>query len=420
MDIAKETMLGPYRVLDLTDEIGNYCARMLGDMGAEVIKIEKPGGDAGRDIGPFYNNEADPEKSLYWFFNCMNKKSITLNIEETEGRDIFKRLVKKADFVIESFQPGYMAKLGLGYEDLEKINPRIIMASITPFGQKGPYSDYKMTDLTSWAVSGAMHLTGDTDRAPLQCTIPQAYLQAGATAATGVLLAHHHREMSGLGQHVDVSVQESMAYVLTEGPTRWEFTKEEKTRAGTGMELLSPKGLIRIRFLYPCKDGYIYFSAPGPKVMMTSNMAWTEWMESEGLNLDRLKAFGWPLFDFMELTPEDINAIDTTIGNFVKNYTKAELYEEGLKRNITLVPVSSLRDLLENEQLKDREFFVEMEHEDLKDSITYPGYWAKLQGPSWPKWHIAPHIGEHNLEIYVDEMGIDEAQVSALKKKNII
>jgi crotonobetainyl-CoA:carnitine CoA-transferase CaiB-like acyl-CoA transferase len=420
MSFSTENILAPYRVLDLTDEKGIYCGRMLGDMGADVIKIEKPGGDDARNIEPFYHNELHPEKSLFWFFNCMNKRSITLNIETAEGKEIFNKLVQKADFVIESFKPGYMASLGLGYEDLEEENPRIIMASITPFGQNGPDSNYKMSDLTTWAMSGEMYLCGDADRSPVQPTVPQAFLMASATAAVGALTAHFHREMTGEGQHVDVSAQEALTYALTEAPAYWELLKVDLMRSGSGRDFALPKGRVRFQYVYPCKDGYVFYLAPGANVMHSANKAWTRWIENEGGSVDHLKRFGWPEIDLMELTPEDLLEMNATLGNFMKKYTKAELYENAFKRDIPMISVNTPKDLLGNEQLQDRKFFIEIEHEDLDAFLTYPGPWAKLTGANWPEWRVAPHVGEHNDDIYKNEIGLSETQMAALTKTGVI
>ena len=163
-----DTMLSPYRVLDLTDEKGQLTGKLFGDLGADVIKVEKPGGDPSRNLGPFYHDEVDPEKSLNWFAFNTSKRGITLDIEKSEGQELFKKLVKTADFVIESFPPGYMDNLGLGYSDLEKVNPGIIMAAITPFGQTGPYRDLKAPDIVLWAMGGRMFAIGDADRPPLR------------------------------------------------------------------------------------------------------------------------------------------------------------------------------------------------------------------------------------------------------------
>ena len=154
-----ESMLAPYRVLDLTDDKGFYCGQLLGSLGADVIKIERPGGDPARNIGPFFHDIPDPEKSLFWLALNSNKRGITLNIEAANGKEIFKRLVKTADVVVESSAPGYMDKLGLGYSELEKINPGVVMTSITPFGQTGPYRDYKASDLVCWAMGGLLTRT---------------------------------------------------------------------------------------------------------------------------------------------------------------------------------------------------------------------------------------------------------------------
>jgi len=156
-------MLSPYRILDLSGEQGLLCGKILGDLGADVIKIERPGGDPARRLGPFYHDDPHPEKSLFWFALNTSKRGITLNIEDVAGRDIFRNLVKTADFVIETFSPGYLDRLGLGYRDLEKINPAVILVSITPFGQAGPYKDYKSSDIVAWAMGGENQEFTDMD-----------------------------------------------------------------------------------------------------------------------------------------------------------------------------------------------------------------------------------------------------------------
>ena len=146
-------MLSCYRVLDLSNEKGFLCGRALGDFGADVIKIERPGGEPGRNIGPFYHDEVDPEKSLYWFAVNAGKRGITLDIETADGREILKELLKKADFLIESFRPGYMDSIGLGYDELSRLNSGLVMTSITPFGQTGPWADYQADDIVLVVIS---------------------------------------------------------------------------------------------------------------------------------------------------------------------------------------------------------------------------------------------------------------------------
>ena len=170
-----ENMLGPYRVLDMADEKGLLCGKLLGDLGADVVKIEKPGGDPARKLEPFYHDEPDPEKSLFWFALNTSKRGITLDIETADGRGIFKKLVKSADFVIETFPPGYLDGLGLGYPELEKINPGIIMVSITPFGQAGPYKP------GGWVVRWRRSATR-TVRPSISVTIPRHTFMPESTA----------------------------------------------------------------------------------------------------------------------------------------------------------------------------------------------------------------------------------------------
>ena len=221
------------RALDLTDEIGFLSGKILADLGVDVIKVEKPGGDAGRRIGPFWKDIPDPEKSLYWFAYNGNKRGITLNIETGDGRQILGELVKKADFVLESFPPGYMSRKKLGWRSLRKINERTILVSITPFGQKGPYKNFAASDMIAMAMSGMLYLTGDADRPPLNISLPQSYLLAGADGAVGAMLAYYHRERTGKGQHVDVSLQQSSGWFLANAVPTWELAGTNLRRAGS-------------------------------------------------------------------------------------------------------------------------------------------------------------------------------------------
>src|SRR6185369_1823374 len=198
-------LLSPFRVLDLSDELGFLCGKILGDLGADVIKIERPGGDPARRLGPFYKDQVDPEKSLTWFGFNNNKRGVTLDLEKKEGQKLFVRLAAKADFVLETFTPGWLDNLKIGYGDLAKENPKLVWTSITPFGQTGPYSKFSASDIEIMALSGCMSLTCDPGRPPLRVTFPQSYSWTGSYAAVGALTAHYHKQLSGHGQQVDVS-----------------------------------------------------------------------------------------------------------------------------------------------------------------------------------------------------------------------
>ena len=220
-----ELLLSPYRVLDLTDERGLLCGKVLADLGADVIQVEPPWGSTGRNIGPFYRDEVHPEKSLFWWAYASNKRGITLNLDTADGRELLKKLAKDVHFLVESFPPGYLNELGLGYDVLKTINPSLVMVSISPFGQDGPYAHYKAPDIVGMAMSGFMYLTGDSDRPPLRVASPQFYLQGSAAGAAGAMLAHTHRALTGEGQHVDVSCQQAVAKSLAGAPQSWDLER---------------------------------------------------------------------------------------------------------------------------------------------------------------------------------------------------
>ena len=411
-------LLSSYRVLDLTDVGGFLCGKVLGDLGTDVIKIEPPGGDPARNIGPFYHDIPESEKNLNWFFYNMNKRDITLNIESQDGQKIFRQLVKKADIVIESFSPGYMDGLGLGYGALNNINPSTIMASITPFGQDGPYKDYKAPDIVVMAMSGLMYMTGDPDRPPVKVGWPQAYLHAAADAATGIMMALYYRGLTGEGQHVEVSAQESTLWTMMNSLRFWELSKVTIKRAGAF--IVRPFTNATQRQTWRCQDGYVCFAVMGGLQGERIMRALVEWMDSEGMATDFLKETNWREVDFSRLTQDILDESLTPIGKFLMGHTKAELYEEAVKRDIALFIVATPKDLLESRQLISRDYWAEIEHPELGCSLTCPNAFAKTNvGPPRIQ-HRAPLIGEHNKEIYERELGFTSKELAILKQANII
>jgi len=409
-------MLSPYRVLDLTDEKGLLCGKLLGDLGADVIKIERPGGDSARSLGPFYHDELDPEKSLFWFAFNTSKRGITLDIETADGQELFKRLVKSADFVIESFLPGYLDKLGLGYSALEKVNSRVIMVSITPFGQTGPFKDYKASDIVAWAMGGQMYQHGDVDRAPVRIGHhSQAYLHAAGDAAAGAMMALYYREITGEGQQVDVSIQESvtqLTYMLT---SAWDMVKINQRRGQLGPDIE-----IRLRRIWPCKDGYVHWGYSGGPQAKRRVLPLVRWMESEGMADDFLKGFDWDTFDWRTTTQEIIDCLEEPTAKFFMARTKAELYEGATERRITLYPLSTTTDVAESVQLAARGYWMEVDHHELGTTVTYPG--TPVCASEVPRRILrrAPLIGEHNQEVYGEELGLSREELLTLKQAKVI
>jgi benzylsuccinate CoA-transferase BbsE subunit len=406
-------MLSPYRVLDLTDEKGLLCGKMLGDLGADVIKIERPGGDSSRNIGPYYHDETDPEKSLYWFSYNANKRGITLDIETPQGKEIFKELVKTADVVVESFPPGYMKEQGLGYDELEKINRDIIVVSITPYGQTGPYRDFKYSDITLYAMGGYMSSVGDADRPPVRISHHfQTYLHGGGQAAQGVLLALYQREMTGEGQYIDVSIHDSTSRITPERVTAfWDFNKRVQHRGG---------GKAILGRIWECKDGYVYAMYWGGTAGKRWNGPIVKWMESEGVATDFIKEFNWEELSLIHTAPEVLMKIAEPTRELFMRHTKAELLEAALVHNAQVYPLNSTAEIASNRQLASREYWVELEHPELGTTITYPGPFAKTTEAPPQITRRAPLIGEHNEEIYQGEMGYSEDKLRELKQGGII
>ncbi len=408
--VQMKPILDSYRVLDLTDEKGSFCGKILGDLGADVIKIEKPGGDPARNVGPFYHDIPDPENSLSWMYCNSSKRGITLDIEAAAGRGILKRMVRTADFLIESFPPGYMERIGLGYEAVSAINPGIVFTSVTPFGQSGPYKDYESSDIVLWAMGGIMATCGDRDRAPIRCSIPQAYYCAGLQAATGSMVAHYHRQLTDEGQYVDVSIQESVLLNVPNSVMTW-YRFKRNTMRSEGM---------RIQMLYPCKDGRVVCSIGGTGVGWTqSTIALTNWMAEEGM-AEELADIDWHNFNPGAATPEQVQRAEEVLGSFFLTKTKQELYQAAVERGFSLAPSSTPKDLVEDAQLAARGFFIEVEHPELSDTISYAGAPLQMSHHAWSIQGRAPLIGEHNEEVYERELDLSQEQIAILKRDGVI
>ena len=242
--------LGHLRVLDLAGPEGHYCGKFFADLGADVVKVEPPGGDPARFIGPFAGDTTDPERSLYFVNFNTNKKSLTLDITSRAGRDDLLRLVPAADVLVESFAPGYMDGMNLGFKALSAINPALVMTSITPFGQSGPYRDYLGSELIAQAMGGLMYVQGDDNKPPCVAPCDQASQLSSLHAAYGTLAALANRNKTGLGQHIDVSMQEIVAHLLFTIP-QLRILGSDSAEAGScinprAQQLLPLQGRIRM------------------------------------------------------------------------------------------------------------------------------------------------------------------------------
>ncbi|HYL57499.1 MAG TPA: CoA transferase [Candidatus Acidoferrales bacterium] len=414
------SMLTPYRVLDLTTERGLLCGQLLGDMGADVVKVEPPGGSSARSIGPFYNDMPHPDRSLYWWAYNRNKRGITLDIEREEGRELLRRLVERTDFLIESFNPGYLAERGLGFDELSRINPALIYVSITPFGQDGPKASYADSDLIILAAGGPLVLAGDEDRPPVRLSIPQAYLHASADAAVGALAAHHERVRSSLGQQVDVSAVQSVAIATQSYILAAPLGSAEARRMSGGVKF----GGLDIPLVWPAKDGYIAMTFLFGTALGVFTRKLMHYLCENGFCDEATRdkdwiAYGEMLFNGSEPLSE-FERIKSLVADFTRVHTKAELLQLAVERGFLMTPVSTVAEVVESPQLASRDYFQTVEHPELGASIRYPGPFAKFSATPIQYRRRAPTVGEHNREVYRDEIMLSDREFAELAQKRII
>ena len=414
------SVLSPYRVLDLTTERGLLCGQMLADIGADVVKIEPRGGCAARSIGPFYQDAPHPDRSLYWWAYNRNKRAITLDIESDAGREILLRLVERADFLIESYNPGYLAKHSLGFAHLAKINPALIYVSITPFGQDGPKASYADSDLIVMAAGGPLILAGDADRPPVRLCIPQAYLHASADAAVAALAAHHERVRSGLGQHVDVAAQQSVAMATQSNILAAALGSTEPRRMSGGVKM----GPIEIPLVWPANDGYVaitflFGSALGVFTAKLMNHICEQGFCDAATRDKDWIAYGEQLFSGAEPLSE-FERVKGVVRNFTRSRSKAELLALAVERGFLITPVTTIKEVVESPQSASRDYFQSVAHPELGESFRYPGPFAKFSATPIEYRHRPPRVGEHNSEIYRDELGLSEREIGELSRAGII
>jgi crotonobetainyl-CoA:carnitine CoA-transferase CaiB-like acyl-CoA transferase len=418
-EIRPDFLLDNYRVLDLTDDKAYLCGKILADLGADVIKIEKPGGDPGRMKGPFVNDIPDPQRSLHWFAFNVNKRSITLDIETGAGARIFQKLVEKADFVIESYRPGYLDGINLGYATISTVNPAIIMTSITPFGNIGPHKAWAGSDIVWMATGGFMGQAGDDDRPPVRISIDQASLHACAEGVVASLIADYERQNTGTGNHIDVSVQASVLVSSFSAVPFWNMDNVILNRSGAFRVGLR-KGGKGHRQQWNCKDGFVSYAMLGGMAGASSNRALVEWMESVGYATDVLRQMEWTAYDIGTADDELVELLEGPVARFFLAYTKEELYRGALEKRVLLYPVYDVAEIIDSPQLESRGFWVQVEHPELGTTIKYPGPISLSSEVTMSVYRRPPLIGEHNEEIYSGELGFSSRELTLLAEAKVI
>lgn len=392
--------LSHIKVLDLGHHIaGPYCSRLLADYGAEVIKVEMPGeGDGARRQGPFLHDVPHPEKSGLFLYLNYNKRAITLNLKTDSGRKLFKELVRDADVLVENFEPRVMAGLGLDYRALEEINPRLVMTSISNFGQSGPYRDFKASELVVYAMGGLMYIIGAYDREPLKHGLSQGQYLAAATAASATMAAIYARGDEGVGQHIDVAIAESimMGMFMHAGPYGYQ---------GAVMRRQPKVGAI-FDDVMTTKDGYI---AP----VFYGYVDWdafSRFMDCPELADPKFGSLAGRLMNSAEF--------EALLLPKIAQWYKDDLFHAAQEWRFAFGIVNTPEDLVKCPQLQERGFFVDIDH-PLAGRLTYPGPPFKMSQTPAQVHRAAPLMGQHNEEVY-GALGYTRADLVALREREVI
>jgi crotonobetainyl-CoA:carnitine CoA-transferase CaiB-like acyl-CoA transferase len=379
-----------------------YAGKLMADLGAEVLKVEEPGGDRARQRGPYPGNIPHPEKSGLFLYLNTNKRGVTLDLETAKGRELFQRLVKDADVVVHNYHPTQLSSLGLEYETLAQHNPNLVMTSISPFGQTGPRREYTAHDLTLWSAGGLVFLGGAggrPDLPPLKAAGQQAGFQAGVNAGLASLGALYARLGTGRGQHIDISVQECLVAIMENNYIAWPYDQTTPSRLGFR---LIPQDVL------PCRDGYIY-------VLAVEEHQWQNAVELMG-NPD------WADTElFQDFLSRSVNwdALKALLEDWLQDKSADEVYHGAQQRRVPFAPVSTMGDLLKSEHLNARGFFAEIGHPKA-GTLRYPGAPFKFAASPWTLRSPAPCLGQHNAEVYCGQLGLAPEELQALQATRVI
>lgn len=399
-------MLGPMAVddvlvLDLSEGIaGPLAARLIGDFGGDVIKVEPLGGEIGRRTPPFFHDDPDPEKSLFYLMLNLNKRGITLNLDTSEGAAILRRLATEVDVIVESFPPGYLADRGLDYASLEQENPGLIMTSITPFGQTGPYNQYQSDEIIAYATSGMMAISGTVDREPLKHGGFPGQYESGMNGFLATLVALFARDMTGAGQQVDLSIQDVIASTLVINQPFYGF-------AGGVQGRRHPEG-SNFGQVMPCKDGY-FVAQPG------GGVTWDGIADFFGKPEMKEHRFA-DVVERVRNGPE----LDAIVRDATKDRTMAEMFKTASEKFRMLVGiVQTPEDLANCAHLAARGYYEELDHPVIGKIKVPFRLWNMSTGNATCR-RPAPLLGQHNTEIYQEMLGYDAAALDDLRARGVI
>ena len=389
-------------VLDLTHFVsGPYCTRLLAGFGADVLKVEPPGGERGRRMAPFFRDEPGPDTSLPFAYLNAGKRSLTLNLKSEEGREIFRSLLPETDVLVENFAPRVMPSLGLDYASLREIAPHLVMVSISNFGQTGPYRDYKATDIVEYALGGLMYIFGAYDREPLKHAFNQAQFKAGTDAASATLMALYHQRLTGQGQYVDVSIQEAVASGLRDVVNNYTYTGAIRRR--------QPNHSGDMQRIRATADGYLL-----PNPGLGSGLNWDSYVEFLGLP---------ELDDDRFRTPSARLANAEELGRILDDYfirqNKYDMFYGSHERRFIFGVIQSPEEALDDPQFAHRDYFEDIEHPAI-GPLKFPGAPFVMEGTPWETGGPAPSVGQHNTETLAGHLGFTAAYQAQLRSQGVV
>ena len=409
-----EGFLSQYRVLELGDCAGMFCGKLLGDLGCEVIRIEPPAGDELRRERPLVNWRGS-EVSAAWLAYNTSKRSLSLDIEAGEIQSLIDSLIDECDAVVVSGSAKWIRTHGLSPSELRSRRERLVVATITPFGMDGPYADYTITDLVAQSAGGVIYVNGDRDRPPVRISEEQTWAQVGSQTAFVLLAALFAVGASGTGEGIDMSIHEAIVATLMSTVPSWQFGGSIHMR--DALPLVGKS--IRIRNVWPCKDGFVTFRLSFGQNVGMRNIRLTEWMNEEGMVGD-LALVPWDYLSTLELDQSEVDGWQDTIQEFFLEKTKQQLYDGALDRRIMLFPVLDLSEMLSNEQLSSRQFFLSGIDPSIGDA-RWPGPFFRSGIPNLdPQPSRPPDLGQDSTSVLTELCGLDEESIADLTAKGIV
>jgi crotonobetainyl-CoA:carnitine CoA-transferase CaiB-like acyl-CoA transferase len=392
-------LLRGVRVLEVADEQASFCGKLLADFGADVLKIEPPGGDPARH--PWQAEHLSSHNFSFLYHNC-GKRSITLNIAHPAAREPLLKIIAGSDVLVEDLLPGTLEAIGVERKLLRELNPRLIHCSITGFGQTGPRRSWRSCDLVSAAAGGQVHVTGSANRAPLKLFGPQALYLGCLYAVLGIVIALIQRNATGRGEHLDVSVQEAVASGLDHVLVRYFASGEIASRTGS-------RYWNDLFFVAPCSDGWVLVSVYHWDTLVA-------WMDSEGC-ADDLRH---PHYSDAEYRRTHSEHVIAAVSRWTQTHTRADLVQTAQLMGLPWAPVAALHDVLKSPQLQARSFFVPIPSRN--DSFQQPSTPLLFlsNSPQSGNRRGVPSAGEHNLQVYRDELGLSELEIGGLSSTGVI